>query len=134
MLTLYGLKNCGTCRKARAWLEQEGVPYRFHDFRADGLDHSLLERLEAEHGWEALLNRRGTTWRELPEPERADLNRDKALSLMLAHPAIIKRPVFDACGRTLIGFAPERYAKELRLLVMGAIPDPVPASSRSESA
>lgn len=114
MLTLYGLKNCETCRKARAWLDQQALAYRFHDFRADGLDAATLERLEAALGWEALLNRRGTTWRGLPESDRAGVDRNQALALMLAHPALIKRPVLAAeDGRTLIGFSPEHYAKTL---------------------
>lgn len=113
MLTLYGLKNCDTCRKARAWLDRQGVSYRFHDFRADGLDCATLDGLEAELGWETLLNRRGTTWRGLADSERADLDRDKALALMLVHPALIKRPILAAAGRTLVGFTPDQYARAL---------------------
>jgi arsenate reductase len=113
MLTLYGLKNCDTCRKARTWLDQRGLPHRFHDFRADGLDSELLEQFEQVLGWEALLNRRGTTWRVLPEADRADLDRGKALALMLAHPALVKRPLLVAEGRTLLGFSPDQYAKAL---------------------
>ena len=112
MLTLYGLKTCDTCRKARAWLDQRGLLYRFHDFRADGFDAATLERLEAAPGWEALLNRRSTTWRGLAESERAGANRDKALALMLAHPALIKRPVLECeDGRILLGFSPEAYGE-----------------------
>lgn len=113
MLTLYGLKNCDTCRKAKAWLDQRGLAHRFHDFRTDGLDSGLLEQFEKELGWESLLNRRGTTWRGLAEADRAGLDRDKALALLLAHPALIKRPVLVADGRTLMGFSPDQYAKEL---------------------
>jgi arsenate reductase len=113
MLILYGLKNCDSCRKAQAWLDQRGQSYRFHDFRAQGLEPALLERLVNEFGWEALLNRRGTTWRGLTEAERADLDRGKALALMLAHPALIKRPILSAGERTLIGFCADEYARVL---------------------
>jgi arsenate reductase len=113
MLILYGLKNCDTCRKARAWLDQRGLAYRFHDFRSDGLEPLLLEQLEKDLGWDSLLNRRGTTWRGLAESDRADVDRGKALALMLAHPALIKRPVLVDGDRTLIGFSPDQYAKEL---------------------
>lgn len=110
MIVLYGLKNCDTCRKARAWLDQQGADHRFHDFRADGLDPALLATLEQALGWETLLNRRGTTWRGLPEAERAGLDRDRALRLMLAHPALVKRPLLVAGDTTLAGFSPAAYA------------------------
>lgn len=113
MLTLYGLRNCDTCRKARTWLDRRGLAHRFHDFRTDGLDSELLEQFERALGWEALLNRRGTTWRGLPEADRAGLDRGKALALMLAHPALVKRPLLMAGGRTLLGFSSDQYAKTL---------------------
>lgn len=113
MFTLYGLRQCDTCRKARAWLDAQGTPYRFHDFRADGLEPTLLERLEAALGWESLLNRRGTTWRALDESARTGLDRDRALRLMLDHPALIKRPILVAGDKVLSGFSPEHYLKEL---------------------
>jgi arsenate reductase len=109
MTTLYGLVNCDACRKARAWLDSQGIAHRFHDFRADGLDSELLERLEAALGWEALLNRRSTTWRTLDPTERAGLDRRLALRLMLAHPVLIKRPILEAEGKLLIGFTPAQY-------------------------
>lgn len=111
MWMLYGLKNCDTCRKARAWLDQHGRAYRFHDLRADGLDPALLEMLERDLGWEALLNRRGTTWRGLPEAERADVDRARALALMRVHPALIKRPILVADGRSVAGFSPDLYTQ-----------------------
>jgi arsenate reductase len=113
MSVLYGLKNCDTCRKAHAWLEQHGHACRLHDFRADGLEPALLEQWEQALGWEALLNRRGTTWRGLAESDRVDVDRAKALALMLAHPALIKRPILTADGKVLIGFSPDQYAQEL---------------------
>lgn len=113
MATLYGLRNCDTCRKARAWLDSHGIAYRFHDVRADGLDADVLERLEAAAGWETLLNRRGTTWRGLDEAARSDVDRAKALRLMLEHPALIKRPVLEAKGKVLVGFVPEQYSATL---------------------
>lgn len=113
MYVLYGLKNCDTCRKAGAWLEARGLPYRFHDFRKDGLDAALMERLEAAVGWETLLNRRGTTWRGLPEAERADPDRDRALRLMLEHPTLVKRPLLLAGERVLVGFSPGQYLQEV---------------------
>ncbi len=113
MAILYGIRNCDTCRKARAWLDSQGSAYRFHDFRADGLDADVLQRLEAAAGWEILLNRRGTTWRGLDEAARSDVDRAKALRLMLEHPALIKRPVLEANGNVLVGFAPEHYLATL---------------------
>ncbi len=113
MIILYGIKNCGTVKKARQWLETEGHLYRFHDFRADGLNEVLLEQLEAALGWESLLNRRGTSWRNLDEHQRENLDRPKAISLMLNHPTLIKRPVLETGTKTLIGFTPDEYALEL---------------------
>jgi len=113
MYILYGIKNCDTVKKARAWLSSRGHEYRFHDFRVDGLDASLLERLEESLGWENLLNRRGTSWRKLDEAARENLDRERALALMLAHPTIVKRPVLETDAKILIGFTPEYYANEL---------------------
>ncbi|BBL76128.1 ArsC family reductase [Methylomagnum ishizawai] len=113
MMTLYGLRHCDTCRKARAWLDGQGLTHRFHDFRADGLDPALLQRWADALGWEALLNRRGTTWRGLTEADRADLDADKALRLMLDHPALIKRPVLSRGETLLIGFSPAHYLENL---------------------
>lgn len=113
MTTLYGLPNCDTCRKARAWLDTQGIAYSFHDVRADGLDRALLDHLAAALGWENLLNRRSTTWRGLSEAERADLDHDKALNLILAYPALLKRPVLIAGDSVLIGFTPAHYLKAL---------------------
>ncbi len=113
MITLYGIKNCDTVKKARAWLDAQSMEYRFHDFRKDGLDSDVLEQWEAALGWEALLNTRGTTWRKLDESQREGVDRAKAVALMLAQPSLIKRPVVESGTKTLIGFNAETYAKEL---------------------
>jgi len=112
-LTIFGIRNCDTMKKARAWLDAHGVAYDFHDYKAAGIDRATLARWVGEHGWETILNRAGTTFRKLPEAEREGLDAEKAIALMLAQPSMIKRPVLDVGGRTLVGFKPERYAAEL---------------------
>lgn len=109
-MTLYGIKNCDTMRKARRWLDEHGVAYDFHDVRKDGMDPDLLGRWCDELGWETLLNRRGTTWRRLPEPDRQGIDAAKAVALMVRHPTMIKRPVLDLGEARLVGFSPDRYA------------------------
>jgi arsenate reductase len=103
MIVVTGLKKCDTCRNAMKWLKAEGIDARLHDLRADGLEAAALERWIGAVGWETLLNRRGTTWRGLPEADKADVDAAKAKGLMLAHPALIKRPVVEAKGRVLVG-------------------------------
>lgn len=109
-ITIYGIKNCDTMKKARTWLESHGIAYDFHDYKAVGIDKAHLERWTSEAGWEIVLNRAGTTFRALPEADRADLAKDKAISLMLTQPSMIKRPVLEADGKLLIGFKPDIYA------------------------
>jgi len=111
MITMYGIKNCDTIKKARRWLDDHQLEYRFHDYRADGLDRALLDTFIAELGWEALLNTRGTTWRKLDESVRASItNADAAAALMLEMPAIIKRPLLCAPGQPmLLGFSDSSY-------------------------
>ena len=104
MITLYGLKNCDTCRKARKWLVANSIEYRFHDIRADGLTREHIERWVEELGWEAVLNRRSTTWRGLPDSDRAELDDTSATTLMTEHPTLIKRPVFELGSSLCIGF------------------------------
>jgi len=113
--TLYGIKNCDTVKKARRWLDENGSEYRFHDYRADGLDDALLQQLIDKQGWEAMLNTKGTTWRKLDEATRAGCdNQSAAKALMLEHPAIIKRPfLLAASGQSLLGFKPESYQQFL---------------------
>jgi arsenate reductase len=104
MITLYGIKNCDTVKKARRWLEAHEVGHRFHDFRADGLEPTLLAGWADQLGWEKLLNRSGTTFRRLPPERSAELDRDKALALMLEQPALIKRPVAVRGDEVRVGF------------------------------
>lgn len=111
MLTMYGIKNCDTIKKARRWLEAHQIDYRFHDYRTDGLDRAQLDTFIAELGWQALLNTRGTTWRKLDESLRKSIdNADAAAALMLEMPAIIKRPLLCAPGGPmLLGFSEASY-------------------------
>jgi Spx/MgsR family transcriptional regulator len=109
MTTLYGIKNCDTVRKARQWLDQQGIDYHFHDLRSDGLDETVIRHWSKAINWEALLNRRSTTWRQLAETDKKTLNENKAIQLMLAHPALIKRPVLDVDGKLYIGFKSVEY-------------------------
>ena len=108
--TLYGIRNCDTMKKARAWLDRQGVPYRFHDYKAEGIERSRLDRWASTVGWEVLLNRAGTTFRKLPERQKEGLNKERAIALMLDQPSMIRRPVLEAGGRLLVGFKPEQYA------------------------
>ncbi|KEI70987.1 ArsC family reductase [Endozoicomonas elysicola] len=112
-LTLYGIPNCDTIKKARRWLESNGIEYRFYDYRKDGLEKSMLEAWTKELGWEALLNRRGTTWRKLPEEEKPAINAERAISLMLEQPAMIKRPLLDTGNQKLLGFSEQEYSDQL---------------------
>ena len=109
MTTLYGIKNCDTIKKARKWLEQQQIDYQFHDYRVDGLDAEWLTQAEQHLGWEKLLNTRGTTYRKLSDEQKAGMNKDKALALMLEHPAMIKRPVLVSDGRYHLGFKADDY-------------------------
>ena len=108
--TIYGIKNCDTMKKARAWLDSHGVAYAFHDYKTSGIDKASLARWVKEHGWETVLNRAGTTFRALPDAEKQGLDAGKATALMLAQPSMIKRPVLDlGKGSTIVGFKPEIY-------------------------
>lgn len=109
MLVVYGIKNCDTVRKARKWLDSRDVDYRFHDYRSDGLEPDLLDRFESTLGWEAMLNRRGTSWRRLTDDQRADLEATKAKQLMLDTPTLIKRPIVDTGSEIIIGFSEQSY-------------------------
>ena len=113
-ITIYGIKNCDTMKKARVWLDSHGVGYDFHDYKTAGIAKDKLKAWSDELGWETLLNRAGTTFRKLPDSEREGLNERKALALMLAQPSMIKRPVLDLGGKLLVGFKPDVYAKEVK--------------------
>ncbi len=108
-VTIYGISNCDTMKKARAWLDTRGVAYTFHDYKIEGVERSRLERWVQEVGWETLLNRAGTTFRKLSDAEKAGLTAAKAIALMAAQPSMIKRPVLETGRRTLVGFKPEDY-------------------------
>jgi arsenate reductase len=113
-VTIYGIKNCDTMKKARAWLEQHGIAYEFHDYKAAGIERERLEDWARTAGWQTLVNRSGTTFRKLPDKDKEGLTEKKALALMLAQPSLIKRPVLDrGGGRILVGFDPETYAAAL---------------------
>ena len=112
MTTLYGIKNCDTVRKARKWFESEGIDYTFHDFRADGLNKKDLSVWVKSVGWEVLLNKRSTTWKQLSDKDKETVDEGKAITLMLANPTLIKRPVLTVGKKVHIGFKPAEY-KEL---------------------
>ena len=113
-ITIYGIKNCDTMKKARAWLDRRGVVYRFHDYKAAGIDRARLEGWAKKAGWEALINRAGTTFKKLPDKDKQGLTEGKAIALMLQQPSMIKRPVLElAGGRLLVGFKPEAYAESV---------------------
>ena len=109
-VTIYGIKNCDTMKKARNWLEKNDIAYAFHDYKAAGIERGVLEKWAREIGWEILLNRAGTTFRGLPAKDKEGLTEKKAIALMVAQPSMIKRPVLDRDGsHLLVGFKPELY-------------------------
>lgn len=113
-MTLYGIKACDTMKKARTWLDEHAKSYVFHDYKSLGIDHANLQKWCAQHGWEKVLNRSGTTFRKLDEAQKTNLNQDQAIALMLAQPSMIKRPVLDLGASSLLGFKPELYEQALR--------------------
>jgi arsenate reductase len=113
-ITIYGIKACDTMKKARAWLDDRGLAYSFHDYKTQGIDRDRLARWAEQLGWETLLNRAGTTFRKLPDADKEGLSETKANTLMLAHPSLIKRPVLEVGGLPLVGFKPEAYAARLQ--------------------
>ena len=112
-ITIHGIKACDTMKKARAWLTARGVAHAFHDYKVSGVDRATLEKWSRAVGWETLLNRSGTTFRKLPEANKANLDETKAIALMLAQPSMIKRPVLDTGSALIVGFKPDVYAKAL---------------------
>ncbi|MGZ5999981.1 MAG: ArsC family reductase [Rhizomicrobium sp.] len=114
-ITIYGIKNCDTMKKARAWLDGHGIEYAFHDYKTAGIERAKLEGWAKKAGWDVLINKAGTTFRKLPEADREGLNEKKAIALMLDQPSMIKRPVLDlGGGKLLVGFKPELYAAAFR--------------------
>jgi Spx/MgsR family transcriptional regulator len=112
-IALYGIPNCDTVKKARAWLDANAVEYVFHDYKKEGADPAKLAAWSDAVGWEVLLNRRGTTYRALPDADKADIDREKAIRLMEASPSLIKRPVVEHPGGLLVGFAPGEWEAAL---------------------
>ncbi|WP_256663719.1 ArsC family reductase [Pseudomonas sp. gcc21] len=110
-ICLYGIKACDTMKKARTWLDEQGIAYRFLDYKKEGIDAERLNAWCNEHGWEKILNRQGTTFRKLADADKQDIDTDKAVALMQANPSMIKRPVLDIGSERLVGFKPELYAR-----------------------
>ncbi|MBK5959527.1 arsenate reductase [Rhodoplanes elegans] len=110
-VTLYGIKACDTMKKARAWLDQHGVAYAFHDYKSRGIDEARLARWAKKVGVERLVNKAGTTFKKLPDADKAALTEAKAIHLMLAQPSMIKRPVVEIGDTVVVGFSPEIYGK-----------------------
>lgn len=113
MRKLYGIKNCDTVKKARAWLEQHNVVYQFHDYKTDGISLALLNRFAENSGWEVLLNKRSTTWRQLSDAQKTALDADTALQLLLEYPTLIKRPILESGDDFMIGFNADEYQRTL---------------------
>jgi len=109
MIHMYGIANCDTIRKARSWLGERNIPYSFHDYKKEGVDLSVLQAACDVHGWELVLNRRGTTWRKLPDCDKLEIDADKAIALMLAHPSMIKRPLLVVGKQIYLGFSEDQY-------------------------
>ena len=116
MLTVYGIKSCDTCRRARKYLAEHQIDHEFHDVRDDGLDIQTLERWAGRIGWEKLLNKRSLTWRKLPEVDRNDMSRDKALAAMIERPTLLKRPVLECEAFIAVGFSEKRFGEFLSKL------------------
>jgi len=114
-ITIYGIKNCYTMNKARAWLETHGIDYAFHDYKSAGIDKERLEGWAKKAGWETLLNRAGTTFKKLPDKDKEGITEARAIKLMMAQPSMIKRPVVElARGKLLVGFKPDEYAQTFK--------------------
>jgi arsenate reductase (glutaredoxin) len=109
MVTIYGIKNCDTMKKARNWLQSKKIAHHFHDYKAAGVDKATLEGWVKKVGWQVLLNRAGTTFRKLSDADKEDITEKKAVALMLAQPSLIKRPVLDTGAKLTVGFKPEDY-------------------------
>ena len=111
MLTMYGIRSCDTCRKARKYFAEHDIEFRFHDVREDGLDIQMLERWSDRIAWEKLLNRQSLTWRKIPEVDRGGMTRDRALALMIDQPTLLKRPVLESPKFMAVGFSEKRFSE-----------------------
>jgi len=111
MLTLYGIRSCDTCRKARKYFAEHDIEFRFHDVREDGLDIQMLERWSDRIAWEKLLNRQSLTWRKIPEVDRGGMTRDRAFALMIDQPTLLKRPVLESPKFMAVGFSEKRFSE-----------------------
>ena len=114
MLTIYGIKNCDTMKKAMRWLDEQQLPYTFHDYKKSGIDAEILQQWVAAVSWEVLVNTRGTTWRRLPDEDKAHLDADKAIAIMQANTSVIKRPVLTNGEQILVGFDANKWTALLR--------------------
>jgi len=114
VLTVYGIKSCDTCRKARKYLEDEKIEHTFHDIRDDGLNIQMLERWTGRISWERLLNRQSLTWRKIADVDKSDLSRSKSLALMIENPTLVKRPVFEHDDYIAVGFSEKRFGDFLK--------------------
>lgn len=114
MVTIFGIKNCDTMKKAFAWLDGHGVDYDFHDYKVAGIEVAHLKAWSKQVGWDVLLNTRGTTWRKLSPAQQANIDEAKAIKLMVENPSLIKRPVLENGKNLLVGFAPDRYESTLK--------------------
>ncbi len=115
MINVYGIKNCDTVKKALTWLAQHQLSYHFHDYKIDGVNESLLARFEVSLGWEILLNKRSTTWRQLTEAQKTGLNAQSAMQLLLTYPTLIKRPILETDAGFIVGFNADDYQHKLCL-------------------
>jgi arsenate reductase len=113
MLTVYGIKSCDTCRKARKYLAENDIEFRFHDVRDDGLDIQMLERWSVRIEWQKLLNRQSLTWRKIPEVDREGMTKNRAFALMLDQPTLVKRPVLESPEFMAVGFSEKRFGEFL---------------------
>ena len=112
-ITIYGIPNCDTMKKARTWLSDNGVPHDFHNYKKQGIDEATLEKWVDAVGYEMLVNKRGTTWRKLDDEQKDNIDRDSAISLMAENPSLIKRPVLDNGKGYIVGFKADDYAEKL---------------------
>ena len=110
-IIMYGIKNCDTIKKARKWLDENGVDYQFHDYKKEGVDRSLVVSWVVQHGWETILNKRGTTWRKLPDEVKDNIDEKSAIDIMLENTSIIKRPVLETNNTSIVGFSADEYTK-----------------------